>query len=170
MAYCSKPHEFIIFLTNLVIVFIVCAVVDYVVYMLIFPGVNPYSQDLSSKLLYTLFLSAAFAHSYNRASKAWSPYSNMKFINTKHIPNPDDDCKATGNKILNGIVFSLAFSIVTLMFIAVSAVFISFVFYDILHAFHGEPSTRDVVDASGKLILAGMAVEVAGKTESDPRM
>jgi len=167
---CPKSSEVSIFFTNLLLVFVVFAAVDYVVYMLLFPGMNPYDHDLLNKGLYTLFLAAAFAHGYNRASITWAPYSHMKFINSKATPNPADDCKCTGNKLLNGFVFSVVFSVVVLMFIAVSGVFISFIFYDLLHAVHGTPETRDVVDATGKLIIAGAVLEAGGKTESDPRM
>ncbi len=167
---CSKPKPFVCFLINFAIVLVVCLLVDFLVYGLIFPGVNPYQQDLVSKLLFTLVLSIVFAHAYNKASVMWAPASKLKFVYQKHVANPADECKATWPKMLNGMIFSALLSILIIMCILLSGLFISFVYLYVFQGTHGDLPTRDMTDIGGKLLAAGMALEIAGKTEDDPRM
>ena len=167
---CPKPKPIVRFLTNFAIVLGVCLVVDFIVYGLVFKGSNPYFTDIVTKVVYTVILAAAYAHIYNKASLSWAPASKVKFVYQKLTSLEADDCKATWPKLLNGMIFSVMASLVVLTCIVVSGLFISFIYLYVLHGACGDVDAGTAAGIGAKLITSGLVLEVAGKTEDDPRM
>jgi hypothetical protein len=165
---CHPQSKFVCLLINSAIVLAVFLGIDFLIYMKVFPGSNPYDFQLGSKLIFTVIMAVAYAQVYNMASYNWRPDSTRGFFFYAH--NGKNDCGASIPKILNGVIFSALVSVVILFCIALSAYFISYVYIFLLQGFHGEPPPRDVYDVGGKLITAGILLEIGGKTGSDGHM
>ena len=165
---CPKPNPLIIFLTNTAIVLATCLAVDFVVYQLVWPGVNPYKQDFMAKFIYTLVLAMAYGHLYNKVSYQWRPGSTKSFVYKGMNTPPGKECSPTWKKVANGMVFSLLASVSVYMLVSLSVLFVSIVYIYFFNGLHGD--LRSTVGTSGSLVMAGIVLEFAGKTEDDPDM
>jgi hypothetical protein len=164
---CPKPAPFVIFLRNWAIVAFVFFVVDLLYYGWLNPGPVAYGTKLVGTIIFTLVMAAAYAHVYNKVSYIWKPGSLFSFNKKKAVSNvAGEECKATGSKIWNGILFSLLTSIVIIMAIELSQLMMSVIYVYVLDGIRGD-AAGDAALAI-KLALAGVALEVKGRTEDDP--
>jgi hypothetical protein len=90
------------------------------------------------------------------------------FLYKKSLSGAKVDCKASWPKIANGIVFSLLTSTVILMAMAVGALMMSVLYIFVLHGIRGDLALADSGVLVGQTVLAGVTLELAGKTEDDP--
>jgi hypothetical protein len=163
---CPKPNTLGSFLRNTVIVLIVFVLVDYLYYGLLNPGPVPYGTKLLETIIFTLFMAMAYAHVYNKVSHIWRPGSEFGFTKSNVANEAGKECKATGSKIWNGILFSLLTSIVIIMAIELSQLLMSVIYVYVLDGIRGDLDGDLLL--GGKLVLAGVALEIKGRTEDDP--
>jgi hypothetical protein len=145
-------------------------ILDFIFYGLIFKGPMPYHTDLVEKLFYTFLFAALYGHLYNKASYIWRPNGKEGFVHKGKFVPDTELCKASGSKILNGIIFSLLFSAVIITVMLLSKFVISNVYIYILDGIRGIPEDGgDTGVLVAKVVASSTALESKGRTEDDPR-
>jgi hypothetical protein len=137
-------------------VFLTFMVIDYLYYGVIAPS-GPYSQDFVGKLIWSAILALAFTALYSHAS-TWRPKVDSN--------TPGN----LGDRMLNGILFSLLIFALILSAIAMSHYIVSVVFIYVLDGFRGIPEgVADDCVLCGKIVIGGVVLEVCGKDETSER-
>lgn len=194
---CKKGNFFVILGINTLIVFIVFMLLDWVLNGLVFKGPNPYITSVNDylwKSLFTLVLSAGYAHLYNKASRIWRPVPKYVFTPEfnaagfqseglifgeafvykealRNMPETDN-CKATWPKIANGLIFCGLTCLVIFSAIALLDVMISSIYIYFLHGIRGAlppPELHEAGVMTAEAAAATLALEWKGRTEDDPR-
>ena len=167
--YCKKPSPVLILLINTLIVFIMFMLIDYIYYGLLFPGPDPYTVDLSGKIIYTVLFAVVYAHLYNKCSRIWRPNSKEAFLHNNKVVPDTQLCDLSTSKILNSIAFSLLTSGVILLAMFLCTYVVTTVYIYVLQGFHGVPEdSGDSLLFVSKVVAAGVVMESHGKTEDDP--
>lgn len=138
-------------LRQTLIVFAVFMIIDFVSYQLRAPG-TPYSQDLVSKIIWTLVLAVAFSHLFNLTTQKWLP-GKPKLISYT---------------TLAGAMFGLIIGIAFLAAMAVSFYMVDVIYVFILEGIRGVPPPEDgdhLVIVGGS-VVAGATVAYTGKEEA----
>ena len=162
-----KPFPTAKFLVHCGIVFAVFMVIDFLFYGVIAP-VNPYSQDLVHKIIWTIVLSCPFTYVFYRFNADWwQPTSALPLCRNTNNQKPcsyEPGFKAWGRGFLFGAVMGVAF----IAIIALSCYVVMYSFVYLLDGFRGVPeSTVDDALIIIKAGVAGAAVSHTGREESE---
>ena len=155
------------FAMHCLLVFAVFMLIDFLYYGLIAP-VNPYTQNLVHKIIWTIVLSVPFTYVFYRFNADW--WKPVSILKSCDAPGNDKRCfKETGSKALGrGFLFGVIMGVAFIAIIALSCYVVMYSFIHLLDAFHGVPESG--VD-DGMVILkagvAGASLAHTGKEESD---
>jgi hypothetical protein len=147
-----KPFPVSKFVVHSLMVFAIFMVIDFLYYGLI-AAVNPYSEDLLHKILWTLALAIPFTYTFYRFNADWWNPVKGKPVSSK----------AFGRGLWFGLVLGVAFIAV----IALSNYIVMYSFIHLLDAFRGVPESG--IDDAIIIIeagVAGAALAHTGKEES----
>lgn len=143
-------------LIQTLIVFAVFMIIDFLSHLLRAPG-TPYSQDLMSKIIWTLVLAVAFSHLFNLATQTWLP------VVEKGRP------KLFSKTVLAGAIFGFIMGIAFLAAMAVSYYMVDVIYVFILEGIRGVPpdggESHDVVIVISSTV-SGAALAYSGKEEA----
>ncbi len=168
--YCKPWNPILTLLWNTLIVTAVFMALDYIYYGLISPGPDPYDKDLLNKIIFTILFALVFSHLYNKSSRMWRPNNNGDaFLFKQKVVASTDLCKISISKLANGIVFSLLISAVILLAMWLATFVASTIYVYLLDGIRSLPANAgDTGTIAGKVVIAGVALECIGKTDSDP--
>lgn len=143
------------------LVFGVFMVLDFVWYGLLKP-VNPYTQDLVGKFIWTAILAFSYTAVYNHAS-TWRPEKYPTKESRPKFP--------TLRRIGNSLLFSLVVYALILAAIALSGYLVSVLFIYVFDAFRGTipESVPDDAVLAAKVVAGGLVLELCGKDETEVR-
>jgi hypothetical protein len=154
-----RPFPPLKFVERSLMVFAIFMLIDFLYYGLI-AQVNPYSQDLLHKIIWTLVLAFAFTYTFYRFNSNW-------WIPVKGN-NPVKDKHAKRKALSQGVFFGLIMGVAFIAIIALSNYILMYTLIHILDAFRGVPESG--VDDAIIIIEAGTAGALlahTGREESD---
>ncbi len=168
--YCKPWNPILALLWNTLIVAVVFMLLDYLFYGLISPDPVPYSTGLVHKDIFTILFSLFFALLYDKSSRLWRPNNGGDaFLFKLKVVQSTDLCKISLPKLLNGIAFSILVSAVILLAMWLATFVASTIYVYLLDGIRALPdSGSDSGVLATKVVIAGVALECIGKTESDP--
>jgi len=157
------------FVTTLVVFFLV----HFVYYGLYLDGLDGYTRT-KSEWFHTTIFAFAYAYLYTRASLNWRTYEGAGFLNFSVVTT--FGLKSKENwffvRLGNSLIFSGLTFLVILMALYLAGVVLSTVYVFVLEGIRGAvppPDTRSSGALAVQIGLAGLGMELIGKTETQPR-
>lgn len=166
----SSPPSKVSFAEVLFWNILITAVVFFLVHFVCY---GPPVFGSTFEIIQTLLLSVAYAYLYTRASSNWRSDPKTGFLNSPSMISAAASSKIPWLRIGNSLLYSLLTFIIIVTSLYLAGMIMVNLYLFVLEGVRGAvppPDTRDAGVVLGQVVMAGLGMELLGKTEDGPRI